>query len=80
MKQCCRGATADSLRALVTGALAQEVAERGREGLEWSELPTSPRGRWPGSRQGSWPENITVALPVGLFIAVYGVETGRRAC
>ncbi|MFB7345002.1 hypothetical protein [Streptomyces hydrogenans] len=66
-----RGVLTDSLRALITGALAQEVAERGWDGLERYGLPHQSRGRLPGSPQGSWPESITVALPIDLFIAVH---------
>ncbi|MFG3545362.1 hypothetical protein [Streptomyces clavifer] len=66
-----RGELTDSLRALVAGALVQEVAERGWDGLERSELPHQSRGRWPGSPQGCWPEQITVALPADLVVTVY---------
>ncbi|MFE5516021.1 hypothetical protein ACFQ9J_36420 [Streptomyces sp. NPDC056529] len=66
-----RGVLTDSLIALVTGALAQEVAERGWEELKWSKLPHQSRGRWPGSPQGNWPEKITVDLPAELVAIVH---------
>ncbi|MEU6503807.1 hypothetical protein I6J42_33710 (plasmid) [Streptomyces californicus] len=66
-----RGVLIDSMRALITGALTQEVVERGWDRLERYELPHQSRGRWPGSSQGSWPEKITVDLPADLVIAVH---------
>jgi hypothetical protein len=66
-----RGELTDSLRALVAGGLAQEVAERGWDGLVRFELPHQSRGRWPGSPQGSWPEQLTVALPADLVVTAY---------
>ncbi|WP_369394795.1 hypothetical protein AB5J72_50380 [Streptomyces sp. CG1] len=60
----------DSRCALFTGALVLEIAERGWD-REWPETPHQSRGRLPGSTNGSWPEKITLRVPVDLVQTVH---------
>jgi hypothetical protein len=68
-----QGELFDSLDALATGGLYQELECRGWN-RPWPALPRQARGRLPGSPQGQWPEKITVRLPADL------VHTVRSAC
>ncbi|MCZ4126182.1 hypothetical protein [Streptomyces sp. H39-S7] len=37
-------------------------------GTDWPALPAQAKnpGRWPGTRDGDWPERVTIRLPAGL--------------
>ncbi|GDY80452.1 hypothetical protein SAV31267_099370 [Streptomyces avermitilis] len=67
------GRLTDSIQALVTGAVTQEVIKRGWK-RTWPDIPHQAYGRWPGSPEGAWPEALTVDLPADLVQAV------RAAC
>ncbi|MFE4822882.1 hypothetical protein ACFRFU_42005 [Streptomyces sp. NPDC056704] len=67
------GRLTDSIGALVTGAVTQEVIVRGWS-RTWPGIPHQAHGRWPGSPEGVWPEPLTVDLPADL------VQTVRAAC
>lgn len=70
-----RGELVDTLDVLVTGGVRAKLAERGWDHA-WPALPTQALipGRWPGSRDGGWPEKLTVRLPSVL------VTTTLSAC
>ncbi|WP_436764323.1 hypothetical protein [Streptosporangium sp. V21-05] len=67
-----RGELVDTVDALLTHAVRVEMAERGWD-VDWpSPPPGAPRaGRWPGSRDGGWPEKIVARLPVDLVAQVH---------
>lgn len=70
-----RGELVDTLDVLVACGVRAELAERGWD-CEWPPLPQQALipGRWPGSRDGGWPEKVTVRLPSAL------VTTTLSAC
>lgn len=68
-----RGQLTDSLVALVIGGLCREIEAR-EWNRDWPDVPRQTRGRWPGSPQGEWPEEVSVRLPADL------VQTVRAAC
>lgn len=61
------GELADTLDALVASGVRAELAAR-RWDRDWPPLPAQARnpGRWPGTRDGGWPEPVTVRLPAAL--------------
>jgi hypothetical protein len=61
------GELADTLDVLVASGVRAELAARGWD-QEWPPLPAQARnpGRWPGTRDGGWPERVTVRLPATL--------------
>jgi len=62
-----RGALCDSIDVLMTHAVRAELGERGWDHPWPPPPPTAPRsGRWPGSRDRSWPEVISMRLPAEL--------------
>ncbi|MDX2567493.1 hypothetical protein [Streptomyces scabiei] len=63
-----RGELVDTLDVLVTNGVRAELADRGWD-HEWPPVPQQAlnMGRWPGSRDGAWPEGVTVRLPSGLY-------------
>lgn len=69
------GELIDTLDALVAYGVRGELEERGWN-RAWPPLPPhAPReGRWPGSREGAWPETVAVRLPAPLVLTV------RAAC
>ncbi len=69
------GELVDTLDVLVACGVRAELTERGWD-RKWPPLPAQALlpGRWPGSRDGAWPEGVTVRLPSGL------VNTVRSAC
>lgn len=66
-----RGELADTVDALLTHAVRVEMATRGWD-VDWPPVPLgAPRaGRWPGSRDGGWPEKIVARLPADLVAQV----------
>ncbi|MEU9428547.1 hypothetical protein AB0D87_38010 [Streptomyces sp. NPDC048342] len=67
-----RAELVDTLDVLVTCGVRAELAERGWD-HEWPPLPQQALipGRWPGSRDGAWPEGVTVRLPSTLVNTVW---------
>ncbi|MFI9588290.1 hypothetical protein ACIHCQ_42400 [Streptomyces sp. NPDC052236] len=67
-----RAELVDTLDVLVTFGVRAELAERGWD-IEWPPLPQQAMipGRWPGSRDGAWPEKVTVRLPSALVTTVW---------
>ncbi len=65
------GQLLDCLGAVVMRELRAEVRARGWN-RDWPPLPAEALrlGRWPGSRDGGYPENIPVRLPAGLVLRV----------
>jgi hypothetical protein len=61
------GELADTLDVLVASGVRAELAARGWD-REWPPLPAQAKnpGRWPGTRDGGWPERVTVRLPAAL--------------
>ncbi|QTI87210.1 hypothetical protein [Streptomyces sp. AgN23] len=66
------GELVDTLDVLVACGVRAELAERGWD-REWPPVPAQALlpGRWPGSRDGAWPEGVTVRLPSGLVNTVW---------
>ncbi|OLZ63634.1 hypothetical protein AV521_38235 [Streptomyces sp. IMTB 2501] len=69
------GELLDTLDALVTFGVRQELRERGWD-HPWPAYPSRARnaGRWPGSKEGGYPEKLTFRIPAGLESQV------RAAC
>ncbi|MFI1161862.1 hypothetical protein [Streptomyces sioyaensis] len=69
------GELLDTLDALVAFGVRQELMERGWD-RPWPVYPPRARtaGRWPGSREGGYPEKLTFRLPARLESQV------RAAC
>ncbi|MFE1076218.1 hypothetical protein ACFW5W_34065 [Streptomyces sp. NPDC058783] len=67
-----RGTLIDSLNALVTAGLCQELDQRGWN-RPWDPFPHQARaqGRSPGSPSGVWHEPVTIRLPTDLVNTVY---------
>ncbi|WP_440106487.1 DUF4158 domain-containing protein [Streptosporangium sp. H16] len=67
-----RGELADTVDALLTHAVRVEMTFRSWD-VDWPSPPLgAPRaGRWPGSRDGGWPEKIVARLPVDLVAQVH---------
>ncbi|MFI6530191.1 hypothetical protein [Streptomyces uncialis] len=65
-----QGELIDSRRALVVAALVKVIAQRKWERLDWTSVPGQTRGRWIGSPEGAWPEQLTVDLPIDLVSIV----------
>ncbi|MFF7199150.1 hypothetical protein ACIOC1_34075 [Streptomyces sp. NPDC088197] len=63
------GELADSIEALVTGGVVQEIETRGWN-KDWPTQPRQSRGRWPGSPNPAGPAAISVRLPVDLVLTV----------
>ncbi|MGW3668106.1 hypothetical protein [Streptomyces sp. NPDC005141] len=61
------GELLDTLDALVAYGVRQELAERGWD-RQWPDYPPRARatGRWPGSKEGGYPEKLTFRLPACL--------------
>lgn len=61
------GELAETLDALVASGVRAELAARGWN-REWPALPEQAKnpGRWPGTRDGGWPERVTVRLSAAL--------------
>jgi hypothetical protein len=61
------GELTDTLDALVAFGVRAELAARGWD-RQWPPLPAQAKnpGRWPGTRDGGWPERVTVRLPAPL--------------
>ncbi|MCM2424254.1 hypothetical protein [Streptomyces sp. RKAG293] len=61
------GELADTLDVLVAFGARAELAARGWD-QDWPVLPAQAKnpGRWPGTRDGGWPERVTVRLPAPL--------------
>lgn len=57
------GELADTLDVLVASGVRAELAPRGWE-RAWPPLPAQAQnpGRWPGTRDGGWPERLPAAL------------------
>lgn len=58
----------DTIDTLAACGIAQELRERGWS-RTWPAIPSEARalgGRWPGSRNGGFPESIPLRLPSGL--------------
>ncbi|MFF9480630.1 hypothetical protein [Streptomyces sp. NPDC014733] len=62
-----RGLLLDSLDALATLGVRREVADRGWD-RPWPACPPQARGlgRWPGSADGGFPEQLPLRLPAVL--------------
>ncbi|GAA3162801.1 MULTISPECIES: hypothetical protein [Streptomyces] len=62
-----RGQLLDSLDALATLGVRREVAHRGWD-RPWPACPPQARdlGRWPGSADGGFPEQLSLRLPASL--------------
>ncbi|MFF9158404.1 hypothetical protein ACF1AB_39970 [Streptomyces sp. NPDC014846] len=69
------GELLDTLDALVAFGVRRELEERGWDRL-WPACPPMARsaGRWPGSREGGFPEQLSFRLPASLESQV------RAAC
>jgi hypothetical protein len=69
------GQLLDSLDAVVMLEVRAELRARGWD-HDWPPLPAEALipGRWPGSRDGGYPEKLPVRLPAGLVLRV------RSAC
>ncbi|MGW2447947.1 hypothetical protein [Streptomyces sp. NPDC001675] len=76
------GRLIDSLNALVTSGLFQELEKRGWN-HEWDDFPRQARapGRSPGSPGGVWQEPVSVRLPVDMVNIVYAAcwHTSKEA-
>ncbi|MDJ0375787.1 hypothetical protein QMK19_41050 [Streptomyces sp. H10-C2] len=61
------GELADTLDGLVAFGVRTELAALGWD-RDWPMLPAQAKnpGRWPGTRDGGWPERVTVRLAAGL--------------
>ncbi|MGK5532085.1 hypothetical protein [Streptomyces sp. URMC 129] len=68
-----RGELVDTLDALVTFGVRAELAERGWN-RRWPPVPAEALlpGRWPGSRDGAWPEKVPLRLPATVVGTVRG--------
>ncbi|MGY3680402.1 hypothetical protein [Streptomyces sp. TE33382] len=61
------GELLDTLDAVVTFGVRQELTERGWD-HPWPPYPPKARntGRWPGAKQGGYPEKLAFRLPASL--------------
>ena len=67
-----RGQLVDSLETLVRYGVRAELTERGWD-HDWPPLPQQAQlaGRRPGSRDGGWPETVSVRLPADMVTTVW---------
>lgn len=70
------GTLLDTLSVAVAAGVRAELRDRGWWEANWPPLPNEALipGRWPGSRDGEWPEKVPLRLPADL------VDRTRRAC
>ncbi|MDP9850247.1 hypothetical protein [Streptosporangium lutulentum] len=76
------GELADTVDVLLTHAVRGEMAARAWD-VDWPPVPAgAPRaGRWPGSRDGGWPEKIVARIPAELEAQVHAAcwHTSKEA-